>query len=59
MFASKDELNQFLRHAAKMTFQTISIDDPVLDATYKNFRIQGTLGTDIVPSRFLMKRMVV
>ncbi len=57
IFAHKDDLNRFLQHVATKTFQHVSVDQPVLDATYGSFRIRGTLGTDIVPSRFLMTRI--
>ena len=56
-FKSKDELNSFLINLAARTFQKISLDDPVLDVIYRGFRIQGTLGTDVVPSKFIMTRV--
>jgi|GEM_PF-5299713 hypothetical protein len=59
LFTGKDELNQFVLHVSRKTFQSVSLDDPVLDVVYKNFRIQGTLGTDIVPSRFIMTRVAL
>lgn len=58
-FKGKDELNAFLKHLAKKTFQTVTVEEPVLDAVYQQFRIRGTLGTDMVPSRFLMTKVEV
>ena len=56
-FANKDHLNGFLLVLAKRTYQQMSMDNPILDATFKTFRIQGTLGTDMIPSRFIMTRL--
>jgi hypothetical protein len=57
LFKSKDSLNVFIKHVAEKTFQNVGIEDPVVDAMYQDFRIQGTLGSNIVPSRFLMTRV--
>ena len=57
MFKSKDELNNMLNTLAERTFQKISVDDPVLDSIYRGFRIQGTLGTDMVSSKFIVTRV--
>ncbi len=59
VFQSRDELHDFITRMAQRTFQQVTMEQPVLDAVYKNFRIQGTLGTEIVPSRFLMTRIAV
>ena len=57
VFKSKEELNEFIRHLAEKLLQTVTVDNPVIDVVYKNFRVQGTLGTNIVPSRFLMTKI--
>ena len=59
VFQSRNELHDFIMRMAQKTFQQVGMEQPVLDAVYKNFRIQGTLGTEIVPSRFLMTRIAV
>lgn len=58
-FPGKEELNTFILDVAQKTYQKVTLDDPVLDATYKDFRIEGTLGTEIVPSRFIMTRLII
>ncbi len=58
LFESTEELNALLRHIATKTFQTLDFDNPVVDVTYGDFRIQGTLGTDMVPARFIATRLV-
>ena len=57
LFRSREELNDFIKHLAEKLLQTVNVDNPVIDVVYKNFRVQGTLGTNIVPSRFLMTRI--
>jgi len=57
LFTGRDELNSFLIEIAKKTFQNVSVDEPVLDAVFRGFRIQGILGTETVPTRFIMTRV--
>jgi len=57
IFKSKGDLNDFIITIAERTFQKVSLEDPVLDVVYRGFRIQGTLGTDVVPSKFIMTRV--
>ena len=57
LFTGRDELNSFLIEIAKKTFQNVSIEEPVLDAVFRGFRIQGILGTETVPTRFIMTRV--
>ena len=42
---------------ANRTLQNISEDNPYLEGIYKNSRIQAVLGTDIVPSKFILIRL--
>ncbi len=55
-FRTKEEINNIVRDFAEKTFQKVSEEDPILDATFKDFRIHATLGTDILPARFIMIR---
>lgn len=57
MFDNADELNRFVTKIGEATFHKVSLDEPVLDAVYKNFRVQATLGSDVVEGRFFMSRV--
>ncbi len=49
-------INNLLLQIAKKTYQPLSIDEPILDASYKNFHVQGTLGSDIVLAKFIISK---
>ncbi len=57
VFRGKDDLHAFLLFIAEKTFQRLSLEEPVLDAVFRGFRIQGILGTDVVPTKFIMTRV--
>ena len=55
-FSLQRMINNLLLQMAQKTFQELSLDEPILDATYKEYHIQGTLGTDIVPAKFIISK---
>lgn len=57
IFKSFNELNDFINTIAERTYKKISMDEPTLDSIYRGFRIQGTLGTDVIPGRFIIERV--
>lgn len=56
VFSHQEEINALLEQVAKKTYQQLSLDEPILDATYKEFRVQGNIGTEMVPARFIIVR---
>lgn len=56
-FKTKDALNDMFLALAEKTYQHLTVEDPVLDVTYRGLRVQGTLGADIVSTRFIMTRL--
>lgn len=57
VFQSKDQLNRLIKRIAIRTGQKLSIEDPVLDSTFKDFRVQATYGTDYAQPSFTMTRI--
>lgn len=56
-FKDKKEMNAFVEELAKKAKKKISKKEPILDTTLGNLRIQATLGSDIVSSKFVIKRI--
>lgn len=56
-FRTTEEINHLLDRFSSETHHHISADQPLLDAVYQNFRIQGILGSDLVPGRFIITRL--
>lgn len=56
-FKDKKEMNAFVEELAKKAKKKISKKEPILDTTLGNLRIQATLGSDIVSSKFVIKRV--
>ena len=57
IYKREDELNKLLLLMAARTFKQISEENPFLDAIYKKFRIQAVLGSNIIPSKFIIIRV--
>lgn len=56
VFSHQEAINAVLEQVAKKTYQQLSLDEPILDATYKEFRVQGNIGTEMVPAKFIIVR---
>ncbi|MDP3917010.1 MAG: hypothetical protein Q8Q42_01865 [Nanoarchaeota archaeon] len=57
-FKGRQQLDQFIKLIAKKSSQKISDNNPVLEANFENFRISATLGTEDIPSRFILEKTV-
>ena len=56
VFAQQETINSLLLQIAQKTYQQLSMDEPILDATFKEWRVQGTLGSSLVPAKFIMSK---
>jgi len=52
------QLNQFLKKIAEKTKQKLTEDEPTLEAEIDNFSFRATLGTEDIPSKYVMERTI-
>jgi len=57
-FKNQEMLSNFIKSLAKRASKKLSEDDPSLEVTFENFRIHATLGTEDLPSRFVMEKVI-
>jgi hypothetical protein len=57
-FHNKEKLSSFIQSLARKASTKISEESPTLDVTFENFRIHATLGTEEIPSKFVMEKTI-
>jgi type IV secretory pathway ATPase VirB11/archaellum biosynthesis ATPase len=57
LFKDSEELNNFLKKLANKTNQKINEDSPLLDTTYKGYKIHAILGLDLASSKFTISKL--
>ena len=57
-YRNQKKLDLFLKKVANKTKQNITEDEPLMEAEIENFRIKATMGTENIPSKFVMERLI-
>jgi hypothetical protein len=57
-FHNSEKLSTFIQSLARKASINISEESPTLETTFENFRIHATLGTEKIPSKFVMEKTI-